>query len=290
MMAWLAAILAAVGTHHLCVDHAHRSAPEPTVRSRPARVAPIARLLTEAGLHGVRARDLVVTGLLSGLGTAVATSLVLGPTLPAVVAGLAAAAAPAAALRRRRANRRAVAQEAWPRLLEEVRLQTAALGRSVPQALFDVGQRSPMEMRVGFAAAHREWLMTTDLERSLQVLKDDLTDPTADAACETLLVAHEVGGGDLGRRLEALAEDRLLDLQGRKDARARQAGARFARRFVLLTPAGMAVAGMSVGDGRAAFRTPTGQGLSLIAVLMTIGCWVWASRILHLPEAERVFP
>ena len=149
--------------------------------------------------------------------------------------------------------------DAWPRLLEELRILTSSLGRSIPQALFEVGRRAPDELRPAFVAAHREWLLSTDFARTLQVLKAQLADPTADAVCETLLVAHEVGGTDLDRRLEALIDDRIQDTQGRKDARARQAGARFARRFVLIVPAGMALAGMSVGTGRAAYQTPTGQ-------------------------------
>ena len=145
--------------------------------------------------------------------------------------------------------------EAWPRLLEEIRILTSSLGRSIPQALFEVGRRAPEELRPAFAAAHREWLLSTDFARTLRVLKANLADPTADAVCETLLVAHEVGGTDLDRRLEALIDDRVQDTQGRKDARAKQAGARFARRFVLIVPAGMALAGMSVGTGRAAYQT-----------------------------------
>src|SRR5206468_11126340 len=47
--------------------------------------------------------------------------------------------------------------------------------------------------------------------------------------------------------LAALAEDRTQDLQGRKDARAKQAGVRFARRFVLVVPLGMSLAGLSIG-------------------------------------------
>ena len=113
--------------------------------------------------------------------------------------------------------------------------------------------------------------------------------PAPLATCETLLVAYTVGGSDLDRRLEALIEDRIQDTQGRKDARARQAGARFARRFVLFVPFGMAIAGMSVGNGRDAFRSATGQTLTLVAVLLVIACWVWAGRVLRLPEEERVF-
>src|SRR5205085_2522237 len=83
--------------------------------------------------------------------------------------------------------------------------------------------------------------------RTCAVLKSRLADPTADATCETLLVAHEIGGTDLDRRLASLVEDRIQDLHGRKDARAKQAGVRFARRFVLAVPVGMALAGLSIG-------------------------------------------
>ena len=74
-----------------------------------------------------------------------------------------------------------------------------------------------------------------------------------------------------------------------KDAAAKQAGARFARFFVLIVPAGMALAGMSVGTGRQAYQTPTGQLLVVVAIGLVVVCWVWAGRIMMLPEEERVF-
>jgi tight adherence protein B len=155
--------------------------------------------------------------------------------------------------------------------------------------LFEAGRRAPAELRPSFQAAEREWLLSTDFERTIRVLKAGLADPTADAACETLLVAHEVGGTDLDRRLEALIDDRIQDTQGRKDARAKQAGARFARRFVLIVPAGMAFAGMSVGTGRAAYQSTMGQALVVLAIGLVILCWVWAGRIMVVPEEQRVF-
>ena len=102
-------------------------------------------------------------------------------------------------------------------------------------------------------------------------------------------MAHELGGSDLDRRLGALVEDRIQDTQGRKDARAKQAGVRFARRFVLIVPIGMALAGMSVGNGRAAYQTALGQVAVVAGVGMVIACWLWAGRIMRLPEEERVF-
>lgn len=245
--------------------------------------------LRQAGLEEVRLAEFVtLMAALLVLGVA-AAFVMFGAILPALAVGLFAASFPVASYRARRLTRRAKAQDAWPRMIEEVRILTGSLGRSIPQALFDVGRRGPEAMRPAFAAAQREWLISTDFPRTLKVLKDRLADPTADAACETLLVAQELGGSDLDHRLRALIDDRTQDTQGRKDARAKQAGVRFARRFVLIVPVGMALAGMSVGNGRAAYRTPTGQFAVVIGTAMVVLCWLWAGRIMRIPEEQRVF-
>lgn len=265
----------------------------PAVSSRRASARLHARLrtwMTQAGLDAVRPVEFVsVVGFLGLLGAGVGYALFAG-VLPAAALALFGAGAPLASYRVRRDLRRSRSQDAWPRMIEEIRLRTGSLGRSIPQALFEVGARGPVELRPAFEAAHREWLLTTDFERTTAILKARLADPTADVTCETLLVAHQVGGSDLGRRLTALADDRIHDLQGRKDARAKQAGARLARRFVVLVPIGMAVVGMQVGEGRSAYATPHGQAVVLVAIGLVAGCWLWAGRIMRLPDAERVFP
>lgn len=245
--------------------------------------------LVQAGLAEVPVRELAAVIAALAVTGSLGAYAMFGGALPALAMGLFAASFPLASYKVRRRARRAAAMDAWPRLLEELRILTSSLGRSIPQALFEVGRRAPEELRPAFAAAHREWLLSTDFSRTLRVLKSGLADPTADAVCETLLVAHEVGGTDLDRRLEALIEDRVQDTQGRKDARAKQAGARFARRFVLIVPAGMALAGMSVGTGRSAYQTASGQLLVVLAIALVVGCWLWAGRIMVLPEEQRVF-
>lgn len=249
----------------------------------------VQRWLRQAGLDDTRPTEfLAVTTTIGLLGAAVAYA-VFGSPLPALIAAGGAASLPIASYRSRRKRRAQRAQEAWPHLIEEIRILTGSVGRSIPQALFEAGRRAPADLHRAFEAAHREWLMTTDFARTTAVLKSRLADPTADAACETLLVAHEVGGADLDRRLEALAEDRIMDLHGRRDARAKQAGVRFVRWFVLVVPLGMAVAGIGVGDGRDAYREPTGQLIVALGMALIAVCWIWAGRIMHIPEEERVF-
>ena len=245
--------------------------------------------LAQAGLGDVARGEFVgVVATLGVIGCLFGFVLFAG-ILPALMVGAFTASMPVAAYRHRRQARRRAAQDAWPRLIEEIRLLTGSVGRSIPQALFEVGRHGPDELRPAFEAAHREWLLSTDFGRTVDVLKARLADPTADATLETLLIAHELGGTDLTRRLEALADDRRRDTHDRKDARAKQAGARFARRFVLIVPLGMALVGMSVGTGRDAYRTPLGQVTVVVALSMVLACWVWAGRVMRLPEEERVF-
>ncbi|MGK2947100.1 MAG: type II secretion system F family protein [Acidimicrobiales bacterium] len=285
------AAAAAAGTYLLYTSIAlgWRDLRLPGVRPTADRRRRVRDWLVQAGLADLPLQELAGVIISVAAMAGLAAFAVFGGIVPAVVSGAFAGLSPVASYRVRRRARRSAAMDAWPRLLEELRILTSSLGRSVPQALFEVGRRAPEEMRPAFDAAHREWLLSTDFPRTARVLKSGLADPTADAVCETLLVAHEVGGTDLDRRLSALIDDRIQDTQGRKDARSKQAGARFARRFVLIVPAGMALAGMSVGTGREAYQTPMGQVLVVAALLLVVACWLWAGRIMDLPEERRVF-
>jgi tight adherence protein B len=232
---------------------------------RPARLH-ARRRTRRAGLGradravGGERRQLAVTSSALAAGGGLVGVAVFGGPLAGLALAAFAGAVPVASARVRAAERRSAAQEAWPRLLEEVRILTTSLGRSVPQALFEAGRDAPETIRPAFDAARREWLLSTDFGRT-----------------------------DLDRRLAALIEDRILDVQGRKDARARQAGVRFARRFTLVVPLGMALVGMSIGNGRQAYATPGGQVLVVVGIGAVVVCWWWAGRLLALPVEQRVF-
>ena len=300
LIALLLALACAYGAHLLvtAVGFGWRGvAPGPrdtkrAAAARPGHPVPVLgrtrEWLVQAGLDEVSPR--AFGGVLAGLFVIGATAggLVFGGVVAPVLVGAMVATAPIAGYRRRRAGRRQHAQEAWPRLIDQIRVLTSSAGRSVPQALFEVGREGPAEMHAAFDAAHREWLLSTDFQRTLEVLEAHLADPVADITCETLLIAHELGGTDLGRRLTDLAADRRTDVQDRKDAVAKQAGVRFARRFVLVVPAGMAMVGMSVGTGRAAYETPAGQVVVAVALALIAACWWWSGRIMRLPEEERM--
>ena len=245
--------------------------------------------LYQAGLKGVRWHEFTGACVALATATGLGTYAVFGGLGPAVAAAGAAGIYPVAAIRNRRRRHFAVAQDSWPRMIEEIRVLVTNTGMSIPQAVFTVGHRSPAELAQSFAQAQREWLLSTNFERALALLKEDLAHPTSDIVCETLLTAHQVGGVDLDQRLRDLAEDRRADVQARKDARAKQAGARFARGFVFLVPLGMALVGLNIGSGRDAYRTQSGQLLVAVGLSVMFSCFLWAGRIMTIPSDRRVF-
>ena len=292
MTALLIALTGAYGVHlvYSALAFGWRGiGPGPSVRRRGRQRARAHDWLVQAGLDEVGPVELTgVVFLLFAVGAGLGWVFFGGPAVAGATGG-AFVVGPALAARSRRARRRAAARDAWPRLIEELRIRTTTLGRSIPQALFEVGRHAPADLRDAFEEARREWLLSTDFERTLDVLRAGLADATADVVCETLLVAHQIGGNDVDRCLAALIEDRMIDLQGRKDAAARQAGVRFARWFTIVVPLLMALVGMSIGNGRTAYRSATGQVLVVVAIALMVLCWFWAGLLMRLPEERRVF-
>ncbi len=290
MTGLLLAVIGAYGVH-LVYSHVALgwNGVGPGDRRPTRRSFDVSGVLRNAGLPDARPRELAAAlVMVSGTGAALAFACFGGVLAPVVGAGLA-LTIPIAAGRARHQRARAEARNAWPTLIEQIRLGATSLGQSIPVALFEAGGRSPEVMVPAFDAAQREWQLTTNFERSLEVLKAGLADATADTVCETLLVAFEIGGSEIERALGALVEDRIADLEERRDADARQSGARFARWFVLIVPLGMAAVGLGIGSGRAAYGSASAQ-LAVAAALVTMaGCWIWAGRIMRLPPERRVF-
>lgn len=291
MIALLLALVAAYGVHLLysAVAFGWKGAqPGPTSATK-ADNDRLGDFVSALGLGDFDPRALAAAMVVLALLGFAFGSLLFGGVLPALIIAIFAATAPVGVARVRHERMIDHAHRAWPAIIEEIRLLTGTLGRSIPQATFEVGLRSHPGLRPAFETAHREWLISTDFARSLDVLKSYLAHNTADIVAETLLTAHELGGGEVGNRLGALAQDRMTDQQHRRDAVARQAGVRFARWFTLIVPVGMALTGLSIGDGREAYGTDIGQALVAVALILILACWLWAGRIMRMPTEERVF-
>lgn len=262
---------------------------EPVERSetRNRRSAVLQDLLVQAGapsvtpgaLYGVSAGFGVVV-LLTGL------ALTRSPVI-ALCFAVMAAVAPEALVRARARKRRRDLREVWPEVVDHLASGVRA-GLSLPEAVAQLGERGPVELREQFARFAADYRATGRFGECLDLLKARLADPVADRIIEALRLTREVGGTDLGRLL------RTLSAFLREDARTR--GELEARQSWTVNGARLAAAGPWVVLAFLATRPETAQAYdsaSGIAVLagggaVSVVVYRLMRRIGRLPEEGRV--
>lgn len=262
---------------------------EPTGRSerRARRAAVVQDLLVQAGAPSVTPTALYA--LSAGLGVVVLLTGIAITRSPAIALCFAvmAVVAPEALVRARARRRRRDLREVWPEVVDHLASGVRA-GLSLPEAVAQLGERGPAELREQFqrfAADHRA---TGRFGECLDLLKARLADPVADRIIEALRLTREVGGTDLGRLL------RTLSTFLREDARTR--GELEARQSWTVNGARLAAAGPWVVLALLATRPQTAQAYdSAAGVAVLLGgaaCSVVAYRLMRrigrLPEEGRV--
>lgn len=256
-------------------------------RRRARRSAAVQDLLVQAGAPSV-----TPAGLWSLSATAGVVVLLAGLALtrsPAIAAcfALMAAAAPELLVRVRARKRRRDLREVWPEVVDHLASGVRA-GLSLPEAVAQLSERGPVELREPFARFAADYRATGRFGECLDLLKARLADPVADRIVEALRLTREVGGTDLGRLLRTLSS--FL----REDARTR--GELEARQSWTVNGARLAAAGPWVVLAFLATRPETAQaynsavGVAVLAAgaaTSALAYWLMR-RIGRLPEEGRV--
>jgi len=234
-------------------------------------------------------RRVVLTGSVLAVLSAMAATGIFGFGLVALLTAALGSGGGAAASRRVDERHKRLLRDTWPQLLDAVRVDLTLTQVPLGDALFGAARRLPPSLSGRFVRAEREWVNSVDLRRALAVLANDCDDPFTDVVCESLRTIAQVSARQMNRRLHDVATDLRVTVRHALDAEATLAGARFARRFVIIVPIVMALVGVWVGEGREAYQTLTGQVVGGVALLVMLACWWWAGRLLKLPEPPRVF-
>ena len=176
--------------------------------------------------------------------------------------------------------------EGWPNVIDEVRIRVCTLGEAIPHALFSAAQSFGEKASSVFERSRIAWNLTGDFYLVCKQIADELADQRSTAVLQTMVLLHELASTSTESRLKRLREDRSWDLAAAKEANASMAGAIFARRFVLVVPIGMALAGAAIGGGRQSFQTPVGITLSAVALGLLLLCWIWSTHLIGLPKVR----
>ncbi|WP_289018527.1 type II secretion system F family protein [uncultured Ornithinimicrobium sp.] len=198
-----------------------------------------------------------------------------------------AAWAPFAVVRGRARSRRSTLREVWPDVVDHVHSAVRA-GLALPEALVQLGERGPEELRPQFLEFGHDYRATGRFSESLDRLKERLSDPVADRLVEALRLARDVGGTDLGRVLRALSSFLREDARARAELEARQSWTVNAARMAMAAPWAVLLLLATRGSTLEAYGTPAGA----VVLAVGAGASVLAYRLMltigRLPQEQRV--
>jgi tight adherence protein B len=201
----------------------------------------------------------------------------------AVMAGY----APILLVRMRARRRRAVMRELWPDVVDNIGSAVRA-GLALPEALSQLTVRGPEELRPAFAAFAEDYRATGRFQECLNSLKERLSDPVADRLIESLRIAREVGGSDLGRLLRTLSTFLREDARTRAEMETRQSWTVNAARLAVAAP-WMVLAMLSTRpDSLQAYGRPAGVLVLVLGAGLTLVAYRVMVRVGRLPEEGRV--
>jgi tight adherence protein B len=244
-------------------------------------------LLAEAGLTGINAAQLLALQIGLGLVALVVVLLTTATVTVSLVFGLFGFTVPYLQVRRLAAKRRADLREVWPEVVDNLASAVRA-GLSLPEGLSALATRGPEVLRPPFARFAAEYRSTGRFGVCLDRLKDDLADPVGDRIVETLRVAREVGGTDLGRVLRTLATFLREDARARAELETRQGWVVSAARLAVAAPWVVLLLLATQSTTLAAYDSPLGTAILLGGGAVCLVAYRLMLRIGRLPEDVRV--
>lgn len=243
--------------------------------------------ITQSGWAGVTVTRLligcVVAGVVGGLAGLLITSVPALGLLAAAMAGY----APVALLRARARRRRRQLREVWPDVVDHIASAVRA-GLALPESLAQLAVRGPAELRPVFADFAHDYRVSGRFEECLDALKTRLSDPVADRLVESLRIAREVGGTDLGRLLRTLSTFLREDARTRAELEARQSWTVNAARLALAAPWIVLLMLATRGQSLAAYRQPGGVLVLIVGGALSVVAYQIMRRIGRLPEEVRI--
>jgi tight adherence protein B len=243
--------------------------------------------LAQAGYDAMTPRSLlgacVMASVLTFLLFAATTRVVPIAACFALMAGY----APLLLVRMRARKRRAVMRDLWPDVVDNIGSAVRA-GLALPEALSQLTLRGPEELRPAFAAFAEDYRASGRFQECLDRLKERLSDPVADRLIESLRIAREVGGSDLGRLLRTLSVFLREDARTRAELETRQGWTINAARLAVAAPWIVLAMLSTRPDALQAYSRPAGVLVLAIGAALSLLAYRVMVRVGRLPEEGRV--
>ena len=271
----------------LLIWRAATSEAQPRKQSEPRWRVELADLIAQAGIESVTPGQVVAACIGLGVFAFVVTVVVsLSPTI-ALCFGSFAAWSPLALLRWRQRQRGGELREVWPEIVDNLASAVRA-GLSLPEAIAQIGVRGPEVLREPFTRFGEDYRTSGRFDESLDRLKATLADPVGDRIIESVRMAREVGGSDLGRLLRTLSSFLREDARTRAELETRQGWTVNAARLALAAPWLMLGLLALRPEAVRAYNSASGALVLMVGGALSMVAYRIMLRIARLPSEHRV--
>ncbi len=233
-------------------------------------------------------RQLWAGSALAGIFGFVLLRLIVGTWWVALIPSLAVAFLPYSYFSRQRLQRLADVQKAWPDGLREI-LAHVNSGATLAAAIESLTERGPEALRVAFSRFPAQARMF-GVVPALEIVKEELGDPSSDKVIEVLILAHQFGGGSLQQVLRDLIETMSADQLTAEQIRTAGFEQRLEGIVVGLAPWFILLFLATVPETyREFYRSREGRFIVIIAGVWAAFGWLMMRLVAKPPQEIRVF-
>lgn len=258
-------------------------------QSTDARVSTrrLDRLAQQSGIAQLTASRLLAVCVSIGLVCCALAFLVTALPVVAFMAGIASGFIPISMIKRRGRIRRRELGKIWPDAIDAL-LASVRAGYSLPESVCALADKGPSALQPAFGEFAGNYRVAGSFEDSLRAFTDELADPIADRVAAALVVAHHVGGQDLGSVLRTLSSLLREDARVRGEIEARQSWTINAARLAVAAP-WLTLAMLATRPAALlAYRSVQGAVVLMCAAVLSIVAYRIMMWIGRLPDERRL--
>jgi len=184
-------------------------------------------------------------------------------------------------------RRRKLPPDIWPDAVDDLTSAIRA-GLSLPQAVMELCNSGPELLRPSFRLCRDRYQATGDFSTALNLVAQDLKDSQADKFVASIMVAHEVGGVDLGVLLRTLSEVMREELVLRGEIVARQSWTINGAKLAVAAPWVTALVLSTRETAANVYLSGNGIRMLVICAVISLLAYLAMMKIAELPVEKRL--
>ena len=178
--------------------------------------------------------------------------------------------------------------ESWPEAIDHL-ISGLHAGRSLTESLVGLADRGPTFIRSHFREFKDDVLQGLDFESSLLKVRGKLSHHGSDQVIEALLIAKNLGGGELINLLRTVGDFQRQDLILNREIEIKQGWIKNSAHLSAAAPWFLLLILSTQSSTAIAFSSSSGMMILFTGFALTIIAYYWMNHLSRLPDTPRVF-